>query len=115
MDIAPDILQKLRTDILNCLGGETLPPEAEWLLDYRARDRIKQEVWRDLLYLLADSKLRDTSSLSPAQKFILLDSLHRQLLQEHKPLDRQFFAKIARPRLNIIREIFLDLQDIVNY
>jgi len=115
MDTAKNSPEKIREDILKSLGTPDLPEEAQWLLDYRLQDKIKQEIWRDLLYLLADSKMRDSSNLSLTQKFILLDSLRLYLLQENKPLDRQFFSKKIRVQLGRTREIFLDLQDILNY
>ncbi|MDR2432029.1 MAG: hypothetical protein LBD99_07255 [Candidatus Margulisbacteria bacterium] len=115
MDSTPEELAKLREEISKTLAAAVLPAEAQWLLEYRATDRIKKEVWRDLLFLLADSRLRDASSLSLNQKLILLETLHLNLIQAGQPLDRQLFSKKIRPALNLTREIFLDLQDIVNY
>lgn len=114
MDTSPEELNKLSEDILKSLAVAALPSETEWLLEYRATGKIKPEVWRDLLYLFNDSKLRDSSSLSLPQKLTLLNSLRLYLIQENKPLDRVLFSKKIRPRLNLTREIFLDLQDILN-
>lgn len=115
MDAAKNNIEKFREDILKSLGVSALPEEAAWLLDYRVQEKIKPEIWRDLLFLFTNSKMRDTSNLSLEQKFILLDSLRLCLLQENKPLDRQLFAKKIRERLKTTREIFLDMQDIINY
>jgi len=115
MDPVKNSPEKIREDILKSLDMPEIPAEAQWLFDYRIQDKIKQEIWRDLLFLLSSSKMRDTSSLSQTQKFILLDSLRLYLLQENKPLDRQLFAKKIRARLSRSREIFLDAQDILNY
>ncbi|MDR1453410.1 MAG: hypothetical protein LBJ25_05505 [Candidatus Margulisbacteria bacterium] len=114
MELPLENLEKLRQEIAKALGVEILPAQADYLLEYRAKDQIKAEVWRDLLLLLTDSRLRDASNLPPGHKIILLDTLRLNLIRANQPLDRALF-KTLKEKLLRSKEIFLDIQDILNY
>ena len=94
MEIPLENLEKLRQEIAKALGVEILPAQADYLLEYRAKDLIKAEVWRDLLLLLTNSRLRDTSNLPLGHKIILLDTLRLNLIRANRPLDRVLFKTI---------------------
>jgi hypothetical protein len=114
MEISLENLEKFRQEITKALGAEILPAQADYLLEYRAKDLIKAEVWKDLLLLLTDSRLRDTSNLPLGHKMILLDTLRLSLIHANQPLDRALF-KTLKEKLLRSKEIFLDIQDVLNY
>ncbi|MDR2428647.1 MAG: hypothetical protein LBD62_02455 [Candidatus Margulisbacteria bacterium] len=114
MEIPLENLAKLRQEIAKALGTETWPAQADYLLEYRAKDLIKAEIWRDLLLLLTNSRLRDASNLPLEHKIILLDTLRLNLIRANRPLDRALF-KTIKEKLLRSKEIFLDIQDVLNY
>ncbi|GBR74876.1 hypothetical protein NO1_1972 [Candidatus Termititenax aidoneus] len=114
MEISLENLEKFRQEIAKALGAEILPAQADYLLEYRAKDLIKAEVWRDLLLLLTDSRLRDTSNLPLGHKMLLLDTLRLNLIRANQPLDRTLF-KTIKEKLLRSKEILLDIQDVLNY
>ncbi|MDR1113924.1 MAG: hypothetical protein LBL50_02405 [Candidatus Margulisbacteria bacterium] len=114
MEISLENLEKFRQEIAKALGAEIPPAQADYLLEYRAKDLIKAEVWKDLLLLLTDSRLRDTSNLPLEHKMLLLDTLRLNLIRANQPLDRALF-KTIKEKLLRSKEILLDIQDVLNY
>ncbi|MDR1323139.1 MAG: hypothetical protein LBK68_01750 [Candidatus Margulisbacteria bacterium] len=114
MEISLENLEKFRQEIAKALGAEIPPAQADYLLEYRAKDLIKAEVWKDLLLLLTDSRLRDTSNLPLGHKMLLLDTLRLDLIRANQPLDRALF-KTIKEKLLRSKEILLDIQDVLNY
>ncbi|GBR76322.1 hypothetical protein NO2_0890 [Candidatus Termititenax persephonae] len=113
-EVTPEQLAEFYRELATALGVEILPQNAEYLIEYRATEKIKHEPWQSFLVLLKNSTLRDANNLTLGQKLILVDSLRLYMLRENKILDHQFFKTIYK-KLAATREIFLDLQGVLNY
>ena len=114
-ELSPAEIEALHREIAGVFGTETMPPSAEYLLEYKANGKIHPEVYKSVLVLFKNSNLRDASNMTLPQKLILVESLRLYILRENTFVDHKLFRNVIYKKLTTTRQIFLDLQDVLNY
>lgn len=114
-ELTPAELEALQREISGVFGMETIPPCAEYLLEYKANDKIHHDIYKSVLVLFKDSNMRDAANMTLSQKLILVESLRLYILRENTFVDHKLFRGGIYKKLTATREIFLDLQNVLNY